>query len=367
LGNGASALAACDKVGTAPFLLTMADHLIDPSLIKAVLRAGPREGEVCLAVDRHKADIFDPQDATKVTLSNDRVVRIGKGLEVWDAADTGVFLCTRGLFEGIRLAGARQKHSLSDAVGELAAAGRVIAVDVSGASWLDVDTPEALREARRRLLATLSKGGEDGYVSACLNRPISTRLSARLADTAVTPNQISVVSFLISVIGAGLLALGPYAANLVGGLVIQLASIIDGCDGEIARLKQLASPGGGWLDTLLDRYADLAVALAVTFAYATSHPGPLPWLGGLLAACGFILASYVTKEFALRHGRSYPNDVLNRLKRRDLRLFAICLGAIVGRPFEALLAVGALSHACVVGILIRGWAISRSNQSYEGG
>ena len=108
----------------------------------------------------------------------------------------------------------------------------------------------------------------------------------------------------------------------------------------------------------MDRYADVAIALGVTYAFATAHPGPLAWILGFLTACGFILASYVTKEFAIRHERPYPNDILNRLKHRDLRLLLICLGAVAGRPFEALLLAGAVSHACVIGILFRGWWMS---------
>ncbi|MFV2072580.1 MAG: NTP transferase domain-containing protein [Thermoanaerobaculales bacterium] len=359
LGNGASALAAADRVGSDPFLLTMSDHLISPSLIDKILEARPRDGEICLAVDRHKAGVFDVEDVTKVVLSDDRVVRIGKTLDEWDAADTGVFLCTGALFDALRRVRARQQHSLTEGVGELAASGQVRAVDVTGESWIDVDTPEGLREARRRLLADLSKGGEDGYVSALLNRPISTRLSAWLAPTRITPNQITVISFLISLVGAGLLSVGLYAAGLAGGLLIQLASIIDGCDGEIARLKYLSSSRGAWLDTILDRYADMAVALAVTYAFAAGHPGALPWIGGFLAAFGLIVASYVTKEYAIRHHRPYPDDVLNRLKRRDLRILLIFLGAVAGRAFEALLLAGAVSHLCVIGILIKGWAGSR--------
>ncbi|MEE9293895.1 MAG: NTP transferase domain-containing protein [Phycisphaerae bacterium] len=359
LGNGASTLAAADKVRNDPFLLTMSDHLIAPSLIAKILRAGPREGEICLAVDRDKAGVFDIEDVTKVVLSNGRVVRIGKTLDQWDAADTGVFLCTPSLFDALERAKAQGRHSLSDGVGELAAAGKVTAVDVTGEDWIDVDTPETFREARRRLLANLTKPGEDGYVSIHLNRAISTRLSARLVTTRITPNQISVISFLISLVGAVLLGVGQYAFGLVGGSLIQLASIIDGCDGEIARLKHLSSARGAWLDTVLDRYADLAAALAITFAYSVAHPGPLPAIVGTVAAFGFILASYVTKEYAIRHERPYPNDVLNRLKRRDLRLLLICVGAVVGRPFEALLIAGALSHVCVIGILIKGWVLSR--------
>ena len=359
LGNGASSLAAADKVGGDPFLLTMSDHLIDPSLIAKFLRTCPQDGEISLAVDRDKVGVFDVEDVTKVVLSGGRVVRIGKTLDEWDAADTGVFLCTRALFDALERAKTQGRHSLSDGVSQLAAARKVAAVDVTGEDWIDVDTPETLREARRRLLGNLTKGGEDGYVSTYLNRPISTRLSARLVATGITPNQITLISFLMSLVGAGFLTAGQYAFGLVGGLLVQLASIIDGCDGEIARLKHLSSARGAWLDTVLDRYADLAVALAITFAYSVAHPGPLPAIVGTVAAFGFILASYVTKEFAIRHERPYPNDILNRLKRRDLRLLLICLGAVAGRPFEALVLAGAVSHACVIGILIKGWVIGR--------
>lgn len=357
LGNGASALAASEKVGDAPFLLMMADHLVDSPLVEAVLRTQLAEGEICLAVDRDKAGIFDINDVTKVALSNGRVTRLGKSLEPWDAADTGVFRCAAALFDGLKRAAARDRHSLTDGVNEVAADGRVAAVDVTGATWVDVDTPKAYREARRRLVQLLrrGKGGEDGYVCTYLNRPVSTRISAILASTPVTPNQISVVCFALSLVGAGLLAMQHYGAWLAGGLLVQLSSIGDGCDGEIARLKHLATPRGAWLDTLLDRYSDLAVTLAVTFSYAASHAGPLPWIAGLLCVSGFLLASYVTKEFALRCGRPYPSDVLNRLKRRDLRLLTISCGAVLGYPFVALLAAGALSHACVIGILLKGW------------
>jgi hypothetical protein len=76
-----------------------------------------------------------------------------------------------------------------------------------------------------------------------------------------------------------------------------------------------------------------------------------------MAATGFILASYVTKEFFLRHGRPYPTDIPARLKKRDLRIFAIFVGGLAGEPFAAVVAVGVLSHLCVLVILARGWRL----------
>jgi len=357
LGNGASALAAAEVVGDSRFLLVMVDHLLDPQLIRAVLSAAIQQGEIGLGVDRGRDQLFDPNDATKVKLEHDRVRQIGKQLDEWDATDTGVFLCTRALFDGLAAAASQGQHALSDGVRVLAKRGAVHAIDVTGCAWLDVDTPEAWREGRRRLLSRLSGKGEDGFVSRLINRPVSNRISAWLSSTSITPDQITAASFSICLVGAALLATGKTTLTIAGGFAVQASSILDGCDGEIARLKHWATRRGAWLDTILDRYADSAVTLAVTLAYARLHPGPLTWLGGMTALAGFILASYTTKEYAIRHERPYPNDILNRLKRRDLRLLGICVGAVAGHPYAAMLVLGLLSHACVFGILIRGWRL----------
>ena len=365
LGNGASALAVCRVVSEESFLLTMADHLIDPSLLEQVLRFPPTEEEICLAVDSNKEALLDLEDVTKVQVANGRVVRIGKELSDWETADTGVFYCTQALFEGIRRASAKGDYGLSDAVRELAAERRVRAVNVTGEKWIDMDNAFAFRHAKRRLLSSVVKNTDDGYVSQHLNRPLSLRLSSLLAEARISPDRITVAAFVLSLGGAALLALPSYLAGLLGGLVVQLSSVIDGCDGEVARLRQNASPRGGWLDTMLDRYADLAVVLAITFSYSSSyaghpgHPGPLAWMGGFLSLSGFFMASYVTKEYALRHGKPYPPDFLNRIKRRDLRLLGISIGAVLGVAFQTMVALGVLSHLCVAGILARGWQQGR--------
>ena len=362
LGNGASALAASSVVSEEPFLLTMADHLIDPSLLEQVLRFPPTEEEICLAVDSHKKGLLDLDDVTKVQVKNGRVVRIGKELSEWETADTGVFYCTQALFEGIRRASTKGHYGLSDAVRELAVERRVRAVDVTGEQWIDMDNALAFRHAKRKLLASVVKNTDDGYVSQHLNRPLSLRISSLLAAARVSPDRITVAAFVLSLGGAALLALPGYLAGLLGGLVVQLSSVVDGCDGEVARLRQIASPRGGWLDTMLDRYADLAVVLAITFSYSSSsagNSGPLAWMGGMLSISGFFMASYVTKEYALRYGKPYPSDFLNRIKRRDLRLLGISVGAVLGVAFQAMVALGVLSHLCVVGILARGWQQGR--------
>lgn len=159
-GNGASALAAREHVGDAPFFLTMTDHMFDPEIAETLARHVPEPGEMCLAVDRDKDGIFDLDDVTRVRLEDGQIQEIGKNLDAWDAADTGIMLCTSGLFEGLELAAADGLHGLSDGLRHLACQGRAKTAEVTGKFWLDVDTPEALQEAETHEKICLSKGGQ---------------------------------------------------------------------------------------------------------------------------------------------------------------------------------------------------------------
>jgi len=265
-------------------------------------------------------------------------------------------LCPRDLFDAVEAAAAEGGHALADAIRPLVEAGRVRAVSVTGEPWADVATPSGLRLARMRLLGSLARGRSDGFVTAHLTHRLSIGLTSRLADRAVSPSHVTVASFVAALVGAGCLSVGEYALSVVGALLVLAAAVADGCDGALARLTHQVTPRGDWLDTVLDRYADMAVVLAVTVAESQSSAGGLRiWLGGSLAMTGFLFASYVTKEFALRHGREYPNDVLNRLRRRDLRLFGIGCGALLSVGFEAMVLLGLISHLCAAGMLLRAW------------
>jgi len=69
----------------------------------------------------------------------------------------------------------------------------------------------------------------DGFISRNLNRRISLRISRYLAYTEVTPNQLTILSFSIAILGATLFLLGNYMYTLIGGLLVQISSILDGC------------------------------------------------------------------------------------------------------------------------------------------
>ena len=354
-GNGASAAAAASLVGDSPFVLTMVDHMVTLAAVERLLASPPAPGHIKLAVDFAKKSVFDLDDATKVSVSDDRITAIGKDLSAYHALDTGLFYCTPAVFFGIRRAAAHARYSLSAGISECILQQRVDAVDVTGHAWIDVDTPEAHSEAQRRVEAELVKSTEDGFVARVLNRPLSARLSRLLLRTRLTPNQVTVMSFLLAMMGAAALATADAGWWIAAGVLIQLASIVDGCDGEIARAKLLHSNRGAWLDTLLDRYADIGIGIAITFAAHSLSPSPWIWPVGMLAIISFLLASYVTKEYQLRFGRAFPDTFANRLKRRDLRLLILAAGAVLGHPFVGLVVVGAMTHGVIVFLIASTW------------
>ncbi|MBW2445350.1 MAG: NTP transferase domain-containing protein [Deltaproteobacteria bacterium] len=357
LGSGAMLARARTRVPVSPFLLLRGDHLITPGLLDRLLADPLGPGELRMAVDRDRAALPDPERARRVGLAGEEVTRVGPELRWWTAAEAGALLCPRDLFDAVDAEAQGGRHSLVDGLRRLVGRGQVRAAAVTGEPWADVATPGGLRLARRRLLGSLARGRSDGFVTAHVTRPLSIGLTSRLADRDVSPSHVTVASFFAALIGAGFLAAGEYALSFIGAILVLAAAVADGCDHALARLTHQVTARGDWLDTVLDRYADMAVVLAVTVAEASMFPGAglRIWLGGSLAMTGFLFASYVTKEYALRHGREYPNDVLNRLRRRDLRLFGIGCGALLGVAFEAMVLLGLLSHLCAAGMLVRAW------------
>jgi phosphatidylglycerophosphate synthase len=120
-----------------------------------------------------------------------------------------------------------------------------------------VDTSDGRRRAERLLLESLGKS-TDGWFSRHLNRPLSLRISRRLAPRPVSPNQMTAVTFLVGLASGLVSAMGGYGAFLAGALLFQLASVLDGVDGELARLRFQESPRGEWLDTVCDDVTNLA-------------------------------------------------------------------------------------------------------------
>jgi phosphatidylglycerophosphate synthase len=145
-------------------------------------------------------------------------------------------------------------------------------------------TTPAERRAARELLFGLIVKGEDGPVTRWFYRPVSRVLTRALVHTPITPNQVSIVVAILGAIGCWLTARGDYTGLWLGALLVLVAGWIDGCDGEIARIKLQFSPIGAWLDTVVDEATTTAYLIAIglhTHARLPDHDWVVPsiWIG----------------------------------------------------------------------------------------
>ncbi|MDQ2870515.1 MAG: CDP-alcohol phosphatidyltransferase family protein [Acidobacteriota bacterium] len=121
-----------------------------------------------------------------------------------------------------------------------------------------VEGDVTLSAARSALRSSLTKR-TDGLFAAWISRRISTRLSLRLARTRITPNQVTVLALVPALSGAALLALPNPVWSTAGALLFLISTVLDGCDGEIARLTYQETPRGARLDLLCDNVVLVAV------------------------------------------------------------------------------------------------------------
>ena len=116
----------------------------------------------------------------------------------------------------------------------------------AGINPMVVETATDVRVAERRLLRTLVKD-TDGFMARHLERPVSLQISRRLARTAITPNQMSMISIVVGVCGGPFFLSAEPSLQTIGALMFLAHSILDGCDGELARLKFQELRWGGVL------------------------------------------------------------------------------------------------------------------------
>jgi len=325
-GNGHSLHLAGGRV-SGRFVLVMSDHVYSEAFVREAV-----SGDGLIA-DRRPRWI-DVDEATKVEVENGRVRRIGKGLDEWDAVDTGFFILDDGIFD---VTAELEKEKNGDySLSEVVERAKLPVTFVDGLGWTDVDTPEEIRRARKMLVFTAVKGVGDGFISRHFNRKISTRISYLLVEK-VTPSQMTAATFALGMLSA-LLTL---VSLPLAGILYQLSSILDGVDGELARAQLRTSRLGGYVDSILDRYVDGSFLALLAYSALS---GSLWYLVALVALLGSVMVSYSTERFKGAFCRDAYEEVpaLRRLPgKRDERVFLTMLLLLVpsGVAVEALFAI----------------------------
>ena len=183
--------------------------------------------------------------------------------------------------------------------------------------------------------------------------PIARRLHA----LGVSANAVTVVGFVITVVGAALVAAGQPGAGL---LVLLLGTLSDTLDGQIARAAGGGTRFGAFLDSTLDRLSDSALAIAAVWIGASSlnpffrtfpsDTEDILFGGGLLLLVSSFLVSYIrAKAESLGEGASI--GLAPREARIAIYLIGVAAWAGTGnlQLFAAAVALAAFLATVTVG------------------
>lgn len=183
----------------------------------------------------------------------------------------------------------------------------------------------------------------DGVVSRYLNRPLSRPAARLLAPSPVTPNAVTLFTLTLAIAAAGMAAAGW---NIAGGVLIQAVSVIDGVDGELARLKGLSTRFGAVLDAVTDRYADALMIAGMTVYAVRFEEWAHAEFVGTLALAAALTVSYSRARIEASMAME-PSDGLFGLASRDVRSLVAAIGTVAGQCYWTLVVLAAASALTV--------------------
>ncbi len=180
------------------------------------------------------------------------------------AADAGRMTAMPGDYDAILVTDRGRATAMANAAvrpGGIAGALATSTVATSPPPYLGFAVPApdrpSLRRAESRLVWSMRKQAQ-GIAAYWINRHISLPVTRAIMRTPILPNHVTVFCFLVAVTGGIVIAQGGYLAGVIGMALVNLGSILDGVDGELARLKYRFSNIGAWLDTLADDFGNVA-------------------------------------------------------------------------------------------------------------
>ncbi len=205
--------------------------------------------------------------------------------------------------------------------------------------------------------------GWDGIISRKINRKISTRMARVILRFKgdISPNKLTIVSTLTGIASGLAFALG---SPLAGGILAQLANIMDGLDGDVARMTGRTSSLGSFLDAVTDRVADASIVIGATLYMVMTYSGLgtiVPLLVGTIMLASSMLVSYSRLRAEYDLGIIFRSGASGLLANRDVRLFTIMAGGILEHfiRYSLLATFIILSVACMLTVASRIYVAAR--------
>ena len=356
-GNGVSVLCARPLLRE-NFVLLMSDHVFDYRILSRLV-GHVATSSVVLAVDRKEP----LREDTRVLERNGKIVCIGKDIRGSNCVDTGIFLCSPKVFSYVEKAVREGKTELADGIAKATEDGDAEVFDIARIEgyaskmrkeikpwWIDIDTEEDLRGARRVIIESASKNPSD-LLAYYVHKPIENRVVAFISNFGITPNQLTL---MVNILAYTVTALFFFGYLLPASLLTFVVGIIDGLDGKLARVKFKTSKVGS-LEHSFDLLFEFSWFIALSWFLSRSTQSSSP-----LILCTFIILlvafyRHVYDQFRRTMGRSL--DDFGRFERafrrvagrRNLYNIPILLGVLLRALLYSLIFV--LIHAAITALV----------------
>jgi phosphatidylglycerophosphate synthase len=243
------------------------------------------------------------------------------------------------------VAAAARSRSAAELVAALGATSVTVDLSLDRRGRFELGGLQEVPLAEAWLLRGLVKPSE-GFMSRHFERRLSLALTRRLCATRITPNVMTLVSVVVGLLAAPFFLSSAPAYQLTGALLFLAHSILDGCDGELARLKFLESRVGALLDVGGDSLVHVAVFSAMAVGWSLDARAVWPLLLGAVTVVSTAWAAAVVYGRGMRastedNERSPASRLADALAHRDFIYLIVLLAALgKARWFLLLTALG---------------------------
>ena len=160
-----------------------------------------------------------------------------------------------------------------------------------------------------------------------------------LALSKINPNVLTFLGLLINCVAAAFLAVGRFRT---AGFIIIFAGLFDMVDGRVARATNQVTRFGGFFDSVLDRYSDLALLVGLLVYYGTiNRPSYV-----------VLTAVVMTASVMISYARSRAENIIPTCKvgflERPERVVLLIIGALFDRMAPVLWVIAVLGNLTVI-------------------
>jgi hypothetical protein len=185
----------------------------------------------------------------------------------------------------------------------------------SSDALLDISTAAARARTTWLILQRTGKP-TDGWVSRHCNRPISRIVSFALLSAGLKASHASLITLLVGIAAALIVAQPGYGAFVATGVLFQLASVLDGVDGEMARATLTESEAGAKLDAIVDQITYVACFVGLTVGWIREGHGAEAFVWTSAVGMALVLTLVRGGRFVARYAPDASFVFIDRSVRR---------------------------------------------------